>query len=359
VKFEVRNGCFAYREGARQILNGVSFALEPGELTAVLGPNGAGKTTLLRCMTGLLPWRSGASLIDGEDIRAMRRAALWRRLAYVPQARGTASALRVKEMVLLGRSGRLSALSQPSREDARKAGEAIERLGLEGLRGRLCSQLSGGELQMVLIARALAAEPEMLVLDEPESNLDFKNQLIILETLSDLAAKGMTCVFNTHYPSHALQRAHRSLLLGRDGSWRFGASDSVITEKSIASAFGVRAVIGEIETPHNIYRDILPVSLLTMELDTPAEPVREETDMETRIAIIGIIVEDREAAERINELLHEFGEYVVGRMGMPYPPKNVSIISVIVDAPEDVISALSGRLGMLRGVSIKTTYSKR
>jgi len=359
VKFEVKNGCFSYEKGGRQVLSGVSFALEPGELTAVLGPNGAGKTTFLRCMTGLLPWRSGESLLDGEPLRSFRPAQLWRRLAYVPQARGAASALKVEEMVLLGRSSRFSALSQPSKEDAGKAGEAIERLHLEGLRGRPCSQLSGGELQMVLIARALAAEPEMLVLDEPESNLDFKNQLIILETLTELAEKGMTCVFNTHYPAHALQRAHRSLLLARDGSWRFGESAGVITEESIASAFGVKAVIGEIETPHNIYKDILPVSVLTMELDAPEEPTGEETEMETRIAIIGIIVEDREAAERINELLHEFGQYVVGRMGMPYPKKNVSIISVIMDGPEDVISSLSGRLGMLRGVSIKTTYSKR
>jgi len=134
------------------------------------------------------------------------------------------------------------------------------------------------------------------------------------------------------------------------------------------NAFGVETVIGQIETPHNEYADVLAVNTLP---DDPALPEEfsEESEMEpmtqitgdenTRLATLSIIVEDRENAEKINAMLHEYGQYVIGRMGMPYPKKEVSIICVVIDAPETVISTLSGKLGQLRGVSMKTTYSKK
>ena len=123
-----------------------------------------------------------------------------------------------------------------------------------------CCELSGGELQMVLIARALATEPQVLVLDEPESNLDFKNQLLVLDTMQSLARAGLTCVFNTHYPAHALRRANKALLLGRNGKSLFGSTQDVVTEQNISDYFGVRAVIGSIETPDGAYADVIPVS---------------------------------------------------------------------------------------------------
>ena len=134
-------------------------------------------------------------------------------------------------------------------------------LGLSALREKRCSELSGGELQMVLIARALAAEPEVLILDEPESNLDFRNQLLVMDTLSALASRGMTCVFNTHYPAHALRRAGRALLLSRDGTAVFGKTDEVVTERALERAFGVRAVIGEIDTDGGTVRDVIPLEI--------------------------------------------------------------------------------------------------
>ena len=113
---------------------------------------------------------------------------------------------------------------------------------------------------MVLIARALAAEPQVLILDEPESNLDFKNQLLVLDTMQSLARAGLTCVFNTHYPAHALRRANKALLLGRNGKSLFGSTQDVVTEQNISDYFGVRAVIGSIETPDGAYADVIPVS---------------------------------------------------------------------------------------------------
>lgn len=365
MRFVVENGQFAYEKGGRPVLRDVNFQVEPGETVAVLGPNGAGKTTLLRCMMGLLRWDGGASRLDGEDIRKIPKNRLFRRIAYVPQAQGAPpSAISVREAVLLGRSAHISVLRQPSRRDRERADAALAALGAALLADRLCTQLSGGEMQMVRIARALAAEPEMLVLDEPESNLDFRNQLIVLDALKGLAARGIACVFNTHYPAHALQRAGRALLLDRDGRAEFGDTNRVITEENILRAFQVYAVIGEIETPHSMIPDVVPVSIREAgewtEVSAGERTEREERrDMDTRIAIMGIIVEDRESAEGINRLLHQYADRVIGRMGMPYPPKGVSVISVILDAPQDEISTLSGKLGMLPGVSIKTTYSKK
>lgn len=359
--FSVENGSFAYDKKASpdgRILKNISFSASSGELVAILGPNGAGKTTLLRCMMGFLPWTQGRSIIDSEDVKAIPPRALWQRIAYVPQARGAASSFTLGDMVLMGRSSHFGMFSHPGELDREKANWAIERLGLGHIAHRRCNEISGGELQMALIARAIAAEPELLILDEPESNLDFRNQLIILDTMHQLADSGLLCIFNTHYPAHGLRHADHALLLSKGGGFAYGESRAVITEENLASAFGVDTVIGEIETKHSTYFDVLPIRVIGERKDAPLKAAKEET-METRIAIIGIIIEDRDSAERINELLHEYGQYIIGRMGMPYEKKQLSIISVIVDAPEQVVSTLSGKLGMLSGVNVKTTYSKR
>ena len=228
MKLSVQNGCFSYRAG-QPLLENISFEVESGDVLAILGPNGAGKTTLLKCMLNLLHWREGQTLLDGEDVGAMPVRALWQKVAYVPQAKQTSLFCTVEEMVLLGRSSRIGAFSAPSKEDFRQARAAIERLGLSHLFGRRCCELSGGEVQMVLIARALSSQPGVLVLDEPESNLDFKNQLLVLDTIEELAKSGLTCIFNTHFPAHALRRANQALLLGRGGKSVCGKTCEVVS----------------------------------------------------------------------------------------------------------------------------------
>ena len=260
MKLSVQDGCFSYRAG-QPLLEHIRFEVESGDVLAILGPNGAGKTTLLKCMLNLLHWREGQTLLDGEDVGAMPVRALWQKVAYVPQAKQTSLFCTVEEMVLLGRSSRIGAFSAPSKEDFRQARAAIERLGLSHLFGRRCCELSGGEVQMVLIARALASQPGVLVLDEPESNLDFKNQLLVLDTIEDLARSGLTCIFNTHFPAHALRRANQALLLGRGGKSVCGKTCDVVTEDRISEFFGVRAVIGEMQTPLGVYQDVIPVSI--------------------------------------------------------------------------------------------------
>ena len=349
----VENGCYKYPKSERQILKDICFELDEGQLLAILGPNGAGKTTLLRCVMGLLKWEKGVSRLEGRDIRRIPNRELWQTVAYVPQAKAAAAIYTTEEMILLGRSSRFGLLAQPKEEDMAVVRRVMERLHIEHLAGRKCSEVSGGELQMVLIAKALAAEPRVLVLDEPESNLDFRNQLLILDAISSLTAEGMTCVFNTHYPAHALQRADRALLLSRDGGFRFGPTAEVVTEAHIEEAFGVKAVIGEIETPERVLRDVIPLSL-SSEAAAAAGLAADRRS----IAAIAVIAHDFERAEEINSLLHEYGEHVIGRMGLPYRPGGVHVITVTLDAPASRVQKLVTRLDRLPGVSVKATYAK-
>lgn len=348
----VEHGCFSYPHGDRKVLNDVCFSADSGDLLAILGPNGAGKTTLLRCIMGFLRWQTGRSCLDGIDIRSIPYRELWQKVAYVPQEKYTSSACTAEQMVLLGRSSSFGVFHSPGAEDVEKAEEIMDKLRISQLRGKKCSQISGGELQMVLIARALVSEPQVLILDEPESNLDFRNQLVILETMSGLVREGMTCIFNTHYPAHALQRAKKSLILGRDGSYIFGDTDSVVTESNICKAFGVRAVIGDIETPWNVMRDVLPLSV------TESPEVMQDTDENARgIAAVTVIARDNTEAAPINKLLHEYSDSIIGRMGMPYKSGGVYIINVMLDAPVSSIRSLTRELGRLSGVSVKATFS--
>lgn len=261
MKFEVKNGHFRYKITGRKILENISFDVCNGDVLSILGPNGSGKTTLLRCALGMLRWESGESLLDGVGIRHIQPRQLWRKIAYVPQARQAVSPYSVEDTVLLGRTAYRGALEPPGESDYEAAERVISKMQLEHIRRRHCNQLSGGELQMVLIARALAAEPSLLVLDEPESNLDFRNQLLVLDTISELARGGMSCIFNTHYPAHALRRSGKALLIGRDGHIVSGTTAEVVTENNIRQYFGVNAVIGDIQVDGKAYRDVVAVSV--------------------------------------------------------------------------------------------------
>lgn len=260
MKFSVKNGSFSY--GTHHIIQDISFSVESGRILAILGPNGAGKTTLLRCMMGLTRWDTGASYLDGADIRTLPAHTLWQKVAYVPQARNSTMLYKAEDMVLLGRGAHLGTLQQPGEKDRAIAKKAMEIVGISHLQGKLCSKMSGGELQMVLIARALAAQPQMLVLDEPESNLDFRNQLIILKTLRELAdTQGLSFVFNTHYPAHALSYADDVLLLEKNDQYHWGKSSQVMTEALLERTFGVRTHIGHFTVDGVDYVDVIPLSV--------------------------------------------------------------------------------------------------
>jgi iron complex transport system ATP-binding protein len=259
--FSVRNASFGYRVGD-PVLRNISFSVEPGQALAILGPNGAGKTTLLKCMMGLLNWREGSSEIDGAPIQRVPHRELWKKIAYVPQAKNSAFSFTAEEMVVMGRGAHIGTFGQPRGADYECARRAMDDVGIRRLSGKLCGEMSGGELQMVLIARALAADPSMLVLDEPESNLDFKNQLIILETIERLSrGRGISCVFNTHYPAHALKVATHALILASGGESIFGPVHEVVNEENMRKAFSVNVHINKVCVNQKDYTAVLALSV--------------------------------------------------------------------------------------------------
>ncbi len=264
--FEVRNGCFRYPYTEQQVLQNICLRVGTGTVLGILGPNGVGKTTLLRCMMGLLKWESGESLLDGKPLHQIPGKEIWQKIAYVPQAKNSVFSYTAKEMVTLGRSAHLKMFEQPSAKDIELALACMESVGIMSLKDKQCNEMSGGELQMVLIARALTADPSILVLDEPESNLDFKNQLTILDCIKNLSREhDISAIINTHYPDHALQVADEALILNRDGTSVYGRSNDVINEKNLHRAFSVHVCIRDVDVEKQVYRCVIPVSVDTAE----------------------------------------------------------------------------------------------
>ena len=261
MNLEVCNGRFGYAE--QQIIHeDISFSVEKGELLTVLGPNGVGKTTLLRCITGLLAWTSGKTLIDGKPLSQFSNNSLWKRIGYVPQSSFSKFTYPVLDMVLLGRASHLSLYETPKKRDYEIAFHALERMGIAHIYKKSCDQISGGEYQLVLIARALAAEPELLILDEPESHLDFRNQMLVLGTLEKVVREeNLSCIINTHYPEHAIRLGDISLMLGNGLPYLFGKSSDVITADNLSSYFGVQVKMISVTWENKTYCSIIPLRL--------------------------------------------------------------------------------------------------
>jgi iron complex transport system ATP-binding protein len=165
-----------------------------------LGPNGCGKTTLFRTILGLLPRQGGSVRLDGHDLATLSRRDVAQRIGYVPQAQAGYFPFTVREMVLMGRTAHLSLFATPSPRDDAVAERMLDTLGMLHLADHRYTEISGGERQLALIARALTQEPKLLVMDEPTANLDFGNQLLVLDRIGTLARQGMAIILSTHDP---------------------------------------------------------------------------------------------------------------------------------------------------------------
>jgi iron complex transport system ATP-binding protein len=196
---------------------GLNVALETGEVLALLGPNGGGKTTLLKTLLGLLRPKAGEVRLGGKPLNGISIPERARSIAYVPQVHVGTFAFTVETVVLMGRSAHGNLFSRPSTHDRAVAAASLERFGIAALSPRPYTEISGGERQLVLLARALAQEPQFIVLDEPTASLDFGNQGKVMREIKALAASGHGVLFTTHDPNHALRAAHRAFLL-RDGT---------------------------------------------------------------------------------------------------------------------------------------------
>jgi iron complex transport system ATP-binding protein len=225
-----------YRD--RVVGRALDVSLAQGEVLALLGPNGSGKTTLLKTLLGILAPLAGAALIDGKPIASYAAAERARRIAYVPQSHVPSFAFTVETVVLMGRTAHGSLFSAPSGADRAVALRALERLGIAALRARPYTMISGGERQLVLLARALAQEPQFIVLDEPTASLDFGNQGKVMSEIRSLAASGHGILFTTHDPNHALRAADRAFLM-RDGQrLAEGRVREVLTRARLQTLYG-------------------------------------------------------------------------------------------------------------------------
>lgn len=258
---EVQDGCFGY-PGQPVILEHIDLALDKGHILAILGPNGIGKTTLLKCMIGLLPWQSGQTLLYGRDIRTMKPKEVWSTVSYIPQSHGFAFSYTGLEMVLLGRSAHMGLFQQPGQEELELAEAMMERVGIAHLAAKDCNRMSGGELQMVLIARALINEPRLIILDEPETGLDFHNQILVLNMIERLAhEEGISAIMNTHYPTNAMSVADEAFMMNHKGKFFYGPAAQVLNERNISCSFDVQVVVDEFEYQGRRVRSIVPVAL--------------------------------------------------------------------------------------------------
>jgi iron complex transport system ATP-binding protein len=237
VRLEARDLAFGFP--GRTVGKDVSFALGEGEVMCVLGPNGGGKTTLFRTLLGLLERHSGSIRLGNDEIGTLSRGEVARRVGYVPQGHAAYFAFTVREFVLMGRTAHLGAFASPTKHDAAVAERALASLEIPHLADRPVTQLSGGERQLARVARALAQEARLLIMDEPTASLDFGNQVRVLQTIAALARSGISILFATHAPDHAFLAASRVMLLAEGRAVAIGTPPEVIRADTLERLYGV------------------------------------------------------------------------------------------------------------------------
>ena len=245
---EIKNLRFHYKAGP-EILRDVSFNLEPGKFLAILGNNGAGKSTLLKCLNHILKPDSGEVILDGENLLTKSSREVARRVAFVSQS-VPSTQMTVHDVVMLGR--RPSMKWGFTEEDHGIVHDAMHRMDVEDMRGRFLSQLSGGEKQKVMLARALAQQPKVLLLDEPTSALDIQNQYQVLKTVREICRRdNCIAVVVIHDLNLALRFCDRFLLL-KDGQVYRHGDRSILDSTALKEVYGVEAKVVEIEGRHMV-----------------------------------------------------------------------------------------------------------
>ncbi len=233
----------AVGHGAVRVASGIGLALEAGTVTCLLGPNGVGKTTLFRTLLGLLPPQAGRVLLGGEDLNTLSRAAVARRLAYVPQAHAGAFAYTVLDLAVMGRTASLGTFASPGRADLAFARDALGAMGIAHLAERDATRISGGQLQLALIARALAQRAGVIVMDEPTASLDLGNRIRVLDVVRRLADDGLALLVSTHEPEQAFAVADRAAVIEAGGRFEAGPVASLLTAERLSRLYGVSLVV--------------------------------------------------------------------------------------------------------------------
>ncbi|MGN0295315.1 MAG: ABC transporter ATP-binding protein [Lachnospiraceae bacterium] len=242
---EIKKGVFGYKgkKTDKVVLDDISCELHAGELLCILGANGAGKTTMYRTILGFIPLLSGEILLDGKKIETFPKTELARKIAYVPQYHTPPFPYTVFDVVVMGRGAHISRFSMPGKKDEMIAEEMLERMGISYLKDEIYTELSGGERQLVLIARALAQQASCILMDEPASNLDFGNQIRLLQEIRKLASEGIGICFTSHYPDHAFLTEASVLALEGKKEWKKGPAKEIITAELLKNIYGLDACV--------------------------------------------------------------------------------------------------------------------
>ncbi|QOR35013.1 ABC transporter ATP-binding protein [Clostridium sp. 'deep sea'] len=232
----IRNGCFSH--GNTKILEDINLEVKTGELLTILGPNGAGKTTLLKCLLGFYKWTKGATYLNLKEISNIKY--LWKTISYVPQAKEIPFNYTVEDMILIGRNPHIGYFGKPKKSDYLAVERVLDLLDISSKRYSFMYQLSGGQKQIVLIARALVSDPQIIILDEPELNLDLANQDKIFSTIRRLAdEENIVCIVNTHLPFNAIKYSDNSLLLKKDLTSIYGKTKDIVTLNKLVDIYGL------------------------------------------------------------------------------------------------------------------------
>lgn len=249
---------FSY--GPHPVLRNVSVDVEDGTLVNVLGPNGTGKSTLFRCILGLNRDYQGTILVNGKDVRSLSIRERAREMAYIPQSHKPVYDYAVLDVVLMSAGAGAGAFFSPKQAHVQRAYDALEKVGIEYLADRPYTHISGGEQQLVLIARALAQNASTIIMDEPTSALDYGNTVRVLSCVRQLSEEGLTIIQSTHQPDQAFLYADRTLVLHEGEVLAYGTPKETITAGLISKIYGVDVEV------NSLYDDRVRVCVPTSEI---------------------------------------------------------------------------------------------
>ncbi len=221
------------------VIKGVSCHADSGEILCLVGPNGCGKTTLFRLILGSAVRSAGSILLDGRDTRRFSARELAKQIAYIPQSHSPVYAYTVLDMVIMGRAAHFSSFDTPGASDRDAAFQALEKVNALHLADKKYTQLSGGQRQLILIARAICQSAKVLIMDEPAANLDYANHLLLMNVVRNLAKNGYCIILSTHSPEHPFSLGSKVLMLKEGEVAAFGAPKDVITAKSLKGVYGI------------------------------------------------------------------------------------------------------------------------
>ncbi|MDO9043747.1 MAG: ABC transporter ATP-binding protein [Methanobacteriaceae archaeon] len=243
---QVSDASFSY-DGQHNIFENINFSVEKGDVFCILGPNGTGKTTLIKCINGLMKLSSGKILFNEKNIYSLNKTEIAKNIGYIPQIHNSTFPFSVLDVVLMGRSPHLEMFASPGEKDIKIAEESLKTLKITHMRDVSYTEISGGEQQLVFLARILTQKPSILLLDEPTSHLDFGNQMRTLNIIEKLAKNGLSILMSSHFPDQAFISANKVALMKGKSFIDIGSPEEVITKENMEEIYNIKVKIVDIE----------------------------------------------------------------------------------------------------------------